>query len=340
MNLFTGHKKGGLIQCRVCGTENHVATHTNKVRPVCGKCKAPLDVEAAGNRTAISKATILYAALYLASAGFGAGICWWRLAAEYQTREIAWTRTLNEARSSVDKLQNELRNHESNVAALRSEKTRLASNTQSDQRRINELLAEIKRLNDQIKDAQKPSPTPSSSAPTRPEVFAPLSQVKPTPTVDTLLPGDVRVPHGMTEFNVPQNGRGEISIQNGGSTDAVAKLVDPSTGRLIAICSVQTGRSFSLTRIPEGTYTLVFATGWDWNNAKGKFNRADTFRAFLEPFRFTVQRRYTGTETRGGNVYDTYADYSNTYRVTLNPVVGGTAKTRSISADEFYGYGQ
>lgn len=340
MNLFTGHKKGGLIQCRICGTENHVAAHKGNLRPVCGKCKAPLTVEV-GNRPWLSKATVLYAILYLASAGFGAAICWWRLAAAYETRECDWTQHLAEARSSADRLQNELRDHESRVAALRSEKARLESRYQGDQRRISELLADVKRLNEQLIVAQKPSPMPSASAPIKtPEVFTPLSQVKPTPTVDTLLPGDVRVPHGMTEFNVPQNGRGEISIQNGGSTDAVAKLVDPSTGRLIAICSVQTGRSFSLTRIPEGTYTLVFATGWDWNNAKGKFNRADTFKAFLEPFRFTVQRRYTGTETRGGNVYDTYADYSNTYRVTLNPVVGGTAKTRSISADEFYGYGQ
>ena len=84
---------------------------------------------------------------------------------------------------------------------------------------------------------------------------------------------------------------------------------------------IQAKSKFTITKIPDGTYELYFQTGKDWNEKENKFLFHPSFSKFTDDF------EYTTTDT----------EYS-IYRVTLNPVIGGTAATNTVSENEFGKY--
>lgn len=122
------------------------------------------------------------------------------------------------------------------------------------------------------------------------------------------------------------NGLGSLQISNGTGNDAVAKLVNVATGKSIATVYVNANSNYVLKNISDGSYKLVFSLGRDWDTINRRFIRNLSYSAFDESFDF---RTY---DTSEDNYIDTH--YS-TYRVTLNPVISGTAKTSDINLNEF-----
>lgn len=115
----------------------------------------------------------------------------------------------------------------------------------------------------------------------------------------------------------PRQGRGELTIENGTSKDAVLLLANLAEAPQVAIY-VQSGERFTLTGIPDGEYVVFFAAGEGWLGDAGRFELPGGQQRFTDTVRYTSSsREYT------------------TWTLTLHPVVGGTAETEALSPDEF-----
>lgn len=122
----------------------------------------------------------------------------------------------------------------------------------------------------------------------------------------------------------PQNvgGRARLQISNGTAFDAVAKLVDVSTNKTARLVYIRAATEGTISQIRSGKYILKFSLGSGYDKDSGKFTDNQSFSKFDEIMDFQEYREGRRTSWSDG-------------KVTLNPVVGGKAKTSSISADDF-----
>ncbi len=123
--------------------------------------------------------------------------------------------------------------------------------------------------------------------------------------------------------NVYFQGYGELQIKNGTSLDAVAKFIRNGTSVLTVY--IKADSTYTILDISDGIYWLAFAQGLDWDSTTQKFRRNVQYSVFDETFDFTT--------TEDGQYY-----YYPEFKVTLHPVVGGTAETSSVDPKQFNAY--
>ena len=117
-----------------------------------------------------------------------------------------------------------------------------------------------------------------------------------------------------------RGGRGELTIDNGGSADAVVTL---SKGRRPAISVyVRRNKDFTVKGVPDGSYTVFFTGGADWDTKARAFGRRCAFQRFEDSMRFRTTR--VGSQILWQN-----------YRITLQPVIGGNASTSDVDPNDF-----
>lgn len=121
-------------------------------------------------------------------------------------------------------------------------------------------------------------------------------------------------------------GLGKLSIDNGTDLDSVAKLINGSRKSIITVY-IKAHNSYTIDGIAVGRYELFFAHGRDWDSSTNSFLLSRSFSKFEDSFDFTVHDEY-----RSDGTYQVYSTYS----VTLHPVVGGEAKTDTVSEGEFF----
>jgi hypothetical protein len=120
------------------------------------------------------------------------------------------------------------------------------------------------------------------------------------------------------------SGRGVLHISNGTTFDAITKLVDTASNLTVRLVYIQANSNGEITKISSGDYLVKFALGTGYNSDTERFLYAQSFAKFVESFQF---QEY---ETDDG-----YLRWRN-YDISLHPVIGGTARSASISASEFY----
>ncbi len=120
-------------------------------------------------------------------------------------------------------------------------------------------------------------------------------------------------------------GHGQLTIDNGTGSDAIAKLVSLSTNKSVYSVYIQANSTLVIDKISDGNYKLFFNLGSDWN----KTNRAFAVNSSYEVFEETMN--FITLEEADGYRYSTIS-------VTLNPVAGGGAKTDSINPSDFGNY--
>lgn len=125
------------------------------------------------------------------------------------------------------------------------------------------------------------------------------------------------------------NGLGSLEIENGTSFDAIAKLVNTTTDKSIFTVYIKANSTYKINKISNGNYRLFFNLGNDWDTEIKAFVVNSSYEVFEENFDFT-----TSEYEEGDYVRTQYATFS----VTLNPVIGGQAKTKEINAIEFGSY--
>lgn len=153
-----------------------------------------------------------------------------------------------------------------------------------------------------------------------------------TNTTENSLPANYnRLPNGMIISSLidNSNGLGTLEIDNGTDDDAIAKLMDTKISLSVFTVYIQAKSKFTIMNISDGIYKLYFQTGKDWDEKKKKFLFYPSFSKFTDDF------LYTTTETDN---YDGIRTRYSTYQVTLNPVIGGRAKTNTVTENEFEKY--
>jgi hypothetical protein len=117
-----------------------------------------------------------------------------------------------------------------------------------------------------------------------------------------------------------RGGRAELAIENGGSADALVTLA--KNGKPAISIYVRKGRSYTVKNVSDGTYGVYFSGGSGWDRAARAFGRNCAFSRFEDPMRFRTTRDARGI-------------YWQNFRITLQPVAGGTARTNDVDPDDF-----
>ena len=77
-----------------------------------------------------------------------------------------------------------------------------------------------------------------------------------------------------------------------------------------------------MSRIPQGTYRLAYTTGLNWVESNDAFSWQPTYDEFERTLDYDEQRDSEGVKY-------------HTVRVTLNSVLFGNVRTRTITREEF-----
>lgn len=116
------------------------------------------------------------------------------------------------------------------------------------------------------------------------------------------------------------DGQGQLTIDNGSSRDAVVTITKGSKPAVSVY--VRKGKEYTVKRVPDGTYQVYFTGGAGWDGKARAFGRDCAFQRFDQTMGFKT------TRTSSQVLYQTY-------RITLQPVVGGNARTNQVDPDEF-----
>jgi len=125
------------------------------------------------------------------------------------------------------------------------------------------------------------------------------------------------------------NGLGELQIKNGTNLDAIVKLVNMTINKSILTVYIKANSTYTIKNVKDGNYKLFFNLGNDWNSQIKAFNINSSYKVFEDLFDFTTREYEEGDYIR--------TRYSK-FEVTLNPVIGGQAKTDNVNAVEFANY--
>jgi hypothetical protein len=122
-------------------------------------------------------------------------------------------------------------------------------------------------------------------------------------------------------------GKSKLFVENGLNVDAAIRLADASTKKTARFVYIQAHDQYTITGIEPGTYTVRFLQGRDWVRNCSFFLHELRIQKFKETFEFGVI-----TEEDENSVKTTIKNF----RVSLNPVLFGTARTEGINMKEFF----
>jgi hypothetical protein len=132
--------------------------------------------------------------------------------------------------------------------------------------------------------------------------------------------GDARPSNGKLIRAGNGDGRGELTIDNGGSADAVVTL---SKGRKAAVSVyVRKNKKHTVKGVPDGTYSVFFTGGTAWDDTARGFGRNCAFQRFEDPMPFRTIR--TATQIRFSR-----------WSISLQRVIGGNARTAEVDPNDF-----
>ncbi|MFE2843001.1 hypothetical protein ACFXKS_05525 [Streptomyces scopuliridis] len=136
----------------------------------------------------------------------------------------------------------------------------------------------------------------------------------------TEKPQHRRLGNGAFVKDARPGGLGRLTVKNGTDSDAVVSL---TRGKKTAFTVyIRKGASTTVRRVGDGSYTVYFTSGSDWNASKKSFTRDCAFEKFDDTADFrTVQ-------VSGGTQY-TVLTFS------LARTIGGNATTSEVPESEF-----
>jgi hypothetical protein len=117
-----------------------------------------------------------------------------------------------------------------------------------------------------------------------------------------------------------RSGLGKLTVKNGTDSDAVVTL---ARGKKTAFTVyLRKGGSSTVRSVNNGTYTVYFTMGEDWNSAKKSFTRDCSFEKFDDPADFHTR------QVSGGTQYDVLT-------FSLAKSIGGNATTTGVPQEDF-----
>lgn len=167
-------------------------------------------------------------------------------------------------------------------------------------------LAQVRPADDL---ARAPEPAPAAQQPSMEHLVN-----------DNRLPSGTLLTDRFREFG----GQGRLIVDNGLVDDAYVKVVGGR--KLWASFYVRGGEKFALDHVPDGTYQVLYCTGFDWNAKAHDFGRNQHAMRHDRSLDFTTTRATEGTQTTIS---------ASVLTLTLHQVSGGNAPTSDISLEEF-----
>lgn len=150
------------------------------------------------------------------------------------------------------------------------------------------------------------------------------------PRIESVSP-PMSLPNGTEITPARKNGHSMLTVDNGTSNDATIKLVYVDRPKKhYRFAYVKAKSKISLQNINSGNYYLQFCMGQDWDQQTKKFKRDLSYARFNEPMEFN---EFKEEISRDDKIIER-VKYSRV-SVTLHPVVAGTARTHSISKEDF-----
>ena len=123
------------------------------------------------------------------------------------------------------------------------------------------------------------------------------------------------------------SGKGKLTLDNGLPEDAYVKLV--SNGKLVAAFYVRSHEKFTYSTIPDGSYLVVYCTGYGWDGTVRNFARGRHARRYDKPLDYSTK------QARDSLGVTTYTDVVT---LTLHKVIGGSAKASDMALEDFDRY--
>ncbi|NYI03741.1 hypothetical protein [Allostreptomyces psammosilenae] len=125
-----------------------------------------------------------------------------------------------------------------------------------------------------------------------------------------------RLDNGTFVADGSRNGLGELTIDNGTSSDTVVTLARGDDAAFAVY--VRAESEFTVYSISDASYTIYYASGADWDSETESFTRDCGFSRF-----------------EGEAAFETTSSTYTTYSITLHPVEDGNATTRPVDPEEF-----
>ena len=117
-----------------------------------------------------------------------------------------------------------------------------------------------------------------------------------------------------------RSGNGQLTIENGGDGDAVITLT--RSGAHSFAVYIRKNASYTVKGVRDGTYTVYFTTGSDWDSGHKGFTSGCAYQKFDDTLKFTT-------------VYGSTQIEYTTYTLSLYAVAGGTASTSDVPPGQF-----
>ena len=134
-------------------------------------------------------------------------------------------------------------------------------------------------------------------------------------------------------FPLAGTGSGELTVDNGTSAHAIAKLIDTLTDKKVCSIYIQPSTQFTLSNVPDGRYKLIFCFGGETLQGSDGFLAPTSSSEFENRLDFqTITKR---TPTDDGVEIRTS---TSVLRITLHEVLSGNAETDRISLADFNKY--
>jgi hypothetical protein len=118
-----------------------------------------------------------------------------------------------------------------------------------------------------------------------------------------------------------QRGRGELTIDNGGSDDAVVTLAKKDRSPAISVY-IRKYDDYTVKGVPDGLYTVFFTGGTAWDRKARAFGRDCAFQRFEDRLKFKTERK--GGQVRWKN-----------WTIGLEPSLIGNADTADVDPTDY-----
>ena len=122
-------------------------------------------------------------------------------------------------------------------------------------------------------------------------------------------------------------GKGKLTLDNGLAEDACVKLIQ--NGKMVVSFYVRSGDKFTYSTIRDGSYSVLYCTGYGWDTNVRNFARGRQAARFDAPLEYRTRQQSDSTGT---------TTFTNVKTLTLHKVASGNAKTSSVALDEFDRY--
>lgn len=161
-----------------------------------------------------------------------------------------------------------------------------------------------------------------TSAPTPPPVTNPITANPALSAAITPEPGPSgpRPANGAVVTKRGKAGRGELAVENGTDEDALLTLA--RDGQAVYAVYIRASADTELAGIADGDYEMFVTQGDGWNAELRRFTASPDYSRFDDPASFATVREADGIR------------YTR-LRITLQPVVGGTAATVPVDQNAY-----